>query len=126
MKLFHEKDGVVGFARSQHELAKQQAEAINCDDLVKARVIGNQIKRLMPAFVRLIRVCKQGEIEAGMADEVLGIAREIRQIQISSTEKLTVSKLKLGKLIKEIRNGRRLINRYSTGRTARPIFEMSC
>ena len=117
--------GTLDFARSQLDLVKQQLRAVNQDDLITAQAIGNQLKRSIPSLARIIKQCREDEIESETSDELVNIAEEIQQLQDETAAKLEEDHERLAHLLQEIRNGRQMLARYRTSPpAAKTIFDM--
>lgn len=115
-------DGTVDFVRSVRELIFQQREAVDRCNHGEVRCLGNQLKMLLPSLIRVIKTCKV--MKCSHAEEIIGLVKEIRELQHDSTEKMIRERDRLAVMLQDIRKGRRMLDKYHTDNSVKQVFEM--
>ncbi len=118
--------GTLDFIRFQLEIFHVQSDAIKRGDLVAAKTAGNQLSKSLPGLIQLVNHSRNGgkvsEIEK---EDIERMVSEMKTLQKSSTESLNLRKDNLAQLLNEFRKGRKLLNRYSSGRkSGSKLFDM--
>ncbi len=119
-------NGTLDFVRQQLDILRRQCTAIDHGDLVAARTAGNQLRRSMPGFMRLMRQNRDG---AGMADceeeAIEEMVVEMRGLVEKATARLTSSRDNMAQLLQEFRRGRQILTCYHSGRRrSNRLFDM--
>ena len=123
MQLPEDSSEFLDFVNFQLLQVQAQVKAIEEEDYDRAAQLGSKFDYAIFSIRRIIKKCRNGEIESNKAAIILEKIRKICRIQRKSIENLKITKSKTKAYLAEIKNRKNLINRYRIGGKQNLIFE---
>lgn len=117
--------GRLAFVRSQLDLTRRYAAAIERGDFRSAKSFGLQLARGGSELAAAMKEARQRR-DSPESAEIRAATAEIAATQASLLESLEPARNRLSDLLREIRKGRQLLAGYRSGRAAHTkLFEMT-
>lgn len=114
------------FAQTQLQLAREQSQAVEANDLNSALRLGAILTLRFPSIIRLAKYCDSGRYDREITVKILGLLQELGNIQDSTQKALEREREHLRKLITNLKDGKILINKYHSRSKVNSKLEFSC